>query len=1038
MTTRLVNVHSVPARGDVSRFRAEERPRIAERLADRMALVFVAAAERGAVPERWGLGAALLVLGRTVVGGFLVVADDLAERDRAALSEWADRQALTTPYGDVPVQLLARSSFCHPTEGPLLRHTYRGGGWLVTADEGRSLGLLADWWGPARGRFVDGFSLGLPGCGHHGVRIDRTGLRHPGWQADLHTPPLRAKALGEHGLLAEWGRAGKGGKSPSGEPAGHWEKGKPFLGRIVDLVGPAFALDGCDTASLATHLGAFGLDGGEVRAALPVNAESADQLLALVRSVHTLALTLDAEAARWLVTPDGEASVGLRDLVSGGSVARLVWARSGATPPLAKFVVPDDAALDAYAAGSHGGWCTADLPGELLPAMDVDARQAYPAAACLAGIHGVLFARELSEVDVLREIQALSAAAAAGDWRPFFERATYERFAFTRCLVLPDGEPWPVELPERHGPRLYVRRLTSTEPVAANFGDVMVASFLAGRAVTILSATGLVPFGVEDVRPIPLRDGVVVPAGTDPLAALVRLRPEKGTDDRLRAAIRGITNPAAWGLFARLDQHRLRGQLVEKYAAWSWPSIAACVPAVVRMWLAMVERAVTDAGGAIVARDTDGFAVLASLQGGKVQLGDGRVLKVLGCADVDAVLGPFDALDPFGDGGAFWSVEREPLQILSLGRKRYAKVRGGQVVDGTEHSLGGGVADPPGWGVEAAAALRPWVRTVHEYALARATGKEPGWSAPWDEGEAQPFPVLRRFSAASPGALADVPAALGLHPFGPWIEAEPDKVISERVALALDPGDDLTGWAELAWVDRAGEPVRVGTAPRRLGDIILRTLSDYAWSWAQPAPVDEDGLVEIDPRLVRRVGRGGALIDAQLADPDARAEDHQVLYSEGDAGAFVAEAARRIGPRPFARLTGLPLRVAERAALGRPISAASVERAVAALTGPRSSKRRCALEGCEAPVSRPNARYCTRAHGDRAYRLRKARRAAPPGPSVCATCGAVRVGDVAGPCPACGDRAPVVVETLTCPGCGVERIGDLSSPCRFCERKERP
>ncbi len=1013
MTPRLVNVHGVPARGDVSRFKAEQRPRTAERLGDRIALVFVAVAERGAVPERWGLGTALLVLGNVALGGFLVVADDLSERDPvtfARLPDWAAHQALATPNGPVPLQLVTRTVFCHPTDGPLLRHTYRGGGWLVTADEGRSLGLLSDWWGPARGRFKDGFLLGLPGCGHYGIRTDRGGRRHPGWQADLHTPPLRVKGLGDHGLQAEYGRAGWGGKTPKGEPAGHWEKEKPFLGRIVDLVGPAFALDGQDSPDLAVHLRAFGTAGTSVPAALPVTVESADQLLSHVRAVHALALGLDAEAARWLTTEEGEATVGLRDLVSGGSLARRLWARSGATPPLAKFPTPDDAALDAYASGSHGGWCTAELRGQVLPSLDADVRQAYPAAACLAGIHRVLFAEELREIDQLDEVRRLSAAAGAGDWRPFLERAAYEHFALTRCVVVPDGERWPVELPERHGPRLYVRGVTSSEPIVGAFGDVMLASFLAGHAVTVLSATGLRPMGSEDVRPIPLRDGVVVPAGTDPLAALVRLRPEKGADDRLRACIRGITNPAAWGVFARLDQQREGGQLVEKYAAWSWPSIAACVPAVVRMWLAMVERAVTDAGGTIIALDTDGVSVLASPDGGKVQLADGRVLKVLTWADVDAVLRPFEVLDPFGDGGTFWSVEREQLSMLSLGRKRYSKVSAAfDVVDGTEHALGGGVADPPGWGNETPAGLRRWVRAVHEYALACATGEDPGWPAPWDEDANVPFPVLRRFSAASPDTLAEVPVVLGLHPFGPWIEAEPDKVICERVAIALDPGDDLAGWADLPWVDREGSPVRVATTPGPGVDIVARALADFAWNWAQPAAPDDEALVEIDLRLVRRVGRGGALIDAQLADPNAMAEDHQVRYDEGDPAAFVAEQARHLGPRPFARLTGLPIRVAERAALGRPISKANVERALVALISDSSTKRPCALDGCEKQVSRPNARFCSKTHRDAAYRERRALH----GPPTCGSCGALMLGAAdagSGLCVDCADCADCAEE----------------------------
>lgn len=665
------------------------------------------------------------------------------------------------------------------------------------------------------------------------------------------------------------------------------------------------------------------------------------------------------------------------------------------------------------------------IRGQVLPAVDIDGRAAYAAAASLARIDRVLFAERLCEVDHLGEVRTLSAAAAVGHWGPFFDRATYEHHTLTRCLVLPRGEPWPIEVQEHGGPRLCVQAVTSSEPMKVTFGDVMVASCLGGRPATVLSATGLQPDGCEKVLPIPLRDGVVVPVGENPIAALVRLRPPKGVNDRLRACIRGVANPAAWGIFARLDQRRERGSLVEQYAAWSWPPIASSIPSIVRMWLAMVDRAVNEAGGAVICRDTDGLAIVSSPSGDKIELPDGRIVRVLAWSEVDDLLRPLNLLDPFDDAGVFWSVDRgteeRPLHQLSLGRKRYSKLLsdgagGFEVTGGTEHSLGGGVVDPPRWTARGPDGLRRWVRTVHEYALACATGPDPGWRAAWDEGADQPFPVLRRFSAASPSALAEVPAALGLHPFGSWVEAEPDKLFGDPGApVALDLGDDLASWAQLAWFHRDGRRARVGTAKRPGVDLVARTLDDYAYGWTRPVLEDDDeDLIEIDPRLVRRVGRGGALIDAQLADPSARAADHQVTYSEGDAAAFVTDEARRMGKRAFARLTGLPATVAERAALGLPISAANVERALQVLTRHRND-RLCALDGCEQPVLRPNAHYCSKAHADRAYRQRRrarpASKAADPFATVptCASCGAYMRGAAdagTGLCVDCAEGRP--------------------------------
>ncbi len=300
MTVTRVNLRAWPGRPQAVGRRSGP-PRRPDRLMRRGALVLVVVAERGAVPERIGLGVALWVLGPTVAEVFVVVADDLMARDPGAydaLCSWVGATTYPTPRGSGHPRLLTHAAFCDPDVGPVLR-TYSGGSFFVTADEGRTLGLLSVHSAPARGTFDGGFSLGLPGWGAVETWTDAQGRSRRGWVALAHRPVLRAKALGGHGLRAEWGRAARGGKLPSGQPAGRWDRGRPFLGRIVDLVGPAFALDGIDTSDLAEHLGAFGLPPLSVPAALPVSPESAETLYQLARAIHRLALSLDEEASRW-------------------------------------------------------------------------------------------------------------------------------------------------------------------------------------------------------------------------------------------------------------------------------------------------------------------------------------------------------------------------------------------------------------------------------------------------------------------------------------------------------------------------------------------------------------------------------------------------------------------------------------------------------------------------------------------------------------------------------------------------------------------
>ena len=301
MTLQVINLRAWPGRPEPKDTPPTSTARAPERIVHHGALVLVLVAARGAVPERVGLGMCLSTLGPSVKQAALIVDDDLAHHDPNALAElqsWAGATSYVTPRGHGHVGVVTRSRFCDPDDGMLLR-AYSGGAFLLTADEGRSLGLLAEHTGAAAGRFRGGFSLGIAGWGEVDEWVERSGRPRRGWRALAHRPVLRVKALGGHGLLAEWGRASRGGRLPDGSPAGRWEKGRPFLGRVVDLIGPAFALDGIDTGDLAEHLGAFGLPALSIPAALPVTSDSAASLFALADAIHALALVLDEEASRW-------------------------------------------------------------------------------------------------------------------------------------------------------------------------------------------------------------------------------------------------------------------------------------------------------------------------------------------------------------------------------------------------------------------------------------------------------------------------------------------------------------------------------------------------------------------------------------------------------------------------------------------------------------------------------------------------------------------------------------------------------------------
>src|SRR3974390_3005472 len=116
-----------------------------------------------------------------------------------------------------------------------------------------------------------------------------------------------------------------------------------------------------------------------------------------------------------------------------------------------------------------------------------------------------------------------------------------------------------------------------------------------------------------------------------------------------------------------------------------------------------------------------------------------------------------------------------PLHLLSLAPKRYVLLRplpegGWEVVGGTEHALGGGVVDPPTLSGRDVERRHRWTYPVAAPAGTPAEGCDALLKAPGDEGHAQPFPVLRRFQAATPETLRRVPRVLGAHPFAPLVQ----------------------------------------------------------------------------------------------------------------------------------------------------------------------------------------------------------------------------------------------------------------------------
>jgi hypothetical protein len=230
-----------------------------------------------------GLGAYLLNIGSSVVGGGIITPDDTDRATRSSLRRWARRHLLDTLRGQAPWGVTSASRFFDPRGGLFAKTAYSGRAWCVGADMGRTLSMAAEHWHPRGEPYRDGWVLWLPGWGrpHDRGRWKRVSPHRP----CLYVTRRRV------GWQVSFGVVEKGN--------GKWHMGSPWRGAFVDLLSLAYALDGDRSASYGEHRSNFGLDDSELPLAVPSDTRGARTLTATVRGLHEFAVCLDRHAAGW-------------------------------------------------------------------------------------------------------------------------------------------------------------------------------------------------------------------------------------------------------------------------------------------------------------------------------------------------------------------------------------------------------------------------------------------------------------------------------------------------------------------------------------------------------------------------------------------------------------------------------------------------------------------------------------------------------------------------------------------------------------------
>jgi hypothetical protein len=928
------------------------------------------------MPEIFGLGAYLVTQGRSVLEAGLIVPDDLDSESRSVVTCWARDHPVDTTGGPKPWAVVTVSEFFDPRVGTFVKRAYSGAGWCIGADLGRVFGLIAEHIVPRLRKNAGSWDLWLP---EWGVVGDRQNVR----RASPHRPCLRVSAR-RVGWQIDFGPCEKG--------FGKYVGKRQWTGAFFDVLSLAYALDADRGADFAEHREDFGLSPIDMPIAVTLDADGAAEVAKAVTAVHELAVVLDERSAEWFTTSrdraEGRGRLNLARTVSSGGIAAQIVTRAGVRAPMLTFGLDEDEHRK-WAESCHGGWIEADprLLGVPFSAVTADVSSCFPLDAHLIGWWDLFCADRIERRNVTAELHRLCERVAE-DPNAALDPKVWRRFGCCLVEVVPHGEVFPIEVEDDRRPdgRLeFVPVFSPDRSMYFSALDVLAATINSAKVPKIIEATAYVPVGRQSGlrRHLPILPGLVIDVDRDPIPQLVALRrkAKAAGDVVLAALLRVIVNALVFGNGSRFDEVLTKDGdswvRSERPGPLNCLPIASSVTAGSHLLLSVLDRTVRDRGGIVAYRNTDSSIIPASPDGGD---------RELSWDEVDQVLGVFDPLSPDPGWSVWkseWGTSESPLQAFVYGVNRHAEMVGDEIVEVTETGLGGTYVDPPALHGRAPNGYRHWSSAAVErevaYTIARQRDPDNALrpDACWDVGVALPFPALRRFMVKTPEMAKQLPASLGARPGTRYLQASGwswSVRWNGQTVVALDPGGDLSRWQRLDWFNtRTGDPEWVSTDPTARDAFVLEPLAERGIEWSRPPKSEPIESVVVDSDLIAHVGRVSGVIDA-AGDGLGDLRSHRPVHEDADRAAFVHEHARKLRKRAFADRTGLPPTVAERAALGEPISPRNVDIALRALLAGHDG-RTCALDGCDEPVTRAGAKFCSprcrRIAGRRTYRLRR-------------------------------------------------------------------
>jgi hypothetical protein len=882
------------------------------------------------------------------------------------------------------------------------------------------------------------------------------------------------------------------------------DSGRQFRGMFVDVVQAGQSLLG-ERYNLADLAALFSLHASIVERTTDSTIPTEDELDGL--RGRTLVQNTIRRKLQEVLDMHTDSRVSLHELISSATVARGYLKSSG----LLRGPQVDPAAQAIAFESFKGSRIEMTTVHVEVPVVVADLSAAYVRGAVLLGLESLVAAERLTTRDARATVRRLLKRTEQEVLLTLTsDPSTVSTLSRIFVEVLPQGEVFTTKvfLGDRSQPSLTTTSTFDDQYHWVHAFEFLEAILASGSVPAHRGVIEFVPKGVRTRNPIGFAGVPPHPGGL--FATALGYESSQGDNDLSRAVALGtkaIRNSMVFGLLAQVT--RVKGRQVpqivhtprgtfdfvgpeERLGTYACLPAAAAQTAFARLMLRRAQVQIEVLGGMVVAMDTDSLAIVATKNESVVACPGGSLvtkgglpgIKSLDRDDVVSILDGEAWADPLG-GGSPWKIKHDsaqrPLFHYGICNKRTALFRRGksgrlELLDASEHVLGGRYFDPYGTEVKGSSGARQFVDDAWQHLIDPIRYPEPWWSC---------RPAVRVVTVNHHDQWDRLRAAGVDRPFGEVLQGEPARLWGDGAGPLAPRFSDLS--QRVDWRSPAdGTAIYVSldvdvAAGLAGGDQTLATLGEVVAQWSATRDVRYEPLALSDgpvplgllaPRPIRTtaalteyIGKESTLWASALAG-DTPYDDPEWLSSFatlGDSWQLIGDAVRVMSFTAVATALGVVARTVERdlartespndatVARYREVAFAHARGALGRGVGPKTRRtasermqlatitlwlesdregRLCAWPGCATAVSLRRT-YCSDRCRKRAERQRDRERLAAIGAKRCSKCRAIRPLHDDEPCPICFGE--VSRASSKCPGCSANFIGLAPSICPICE-----